>query len=487
KRIIDTIPTLSWSTDAHGSVEFLSRPWLDFSGLSAEQAHGFGWAVAIHPDDGAGLLRYWQAALDSGTPVDVEARIRRFDGVYRWFLFRANPLRDEAGTIIKWYGTNIDIEDRKRAEEELRRNDAFLVKAQSLSSTGSFSWSVDTNEVIFSEEAYRIFELDRTTPITLERIASRVHPDDAQLLAERTDAARSTGEGQDYQFRLQMPDRSIKYLHTTSNEVRGVNGQREYIGAIQDVTQRWLAQEALNKARSDLAHVSRLTSLSALTASIAHEVNQPLSGIITNAGTCLRMLDADPPNVGAARETARRTIRDGNRASEVVTRLRSLFSRGQFTPGSIDLNEATREVITLCLDDLHRNRVIVQTDFADKVLFVIGDRVQLQQVILNLLRNASDAMAEVYDRPRRMLIRTRCEPDGNVRLSVQDAGVGFDPRNIEKLFESFYTTKRQGMGIGLSVSRSIVEMHHGRLWAELNDGPGATFCFSISRALETHS
>ena len=147
-----------------------------------------------------------------------------------------------------------------------------------------------------------------------------------------------------------MPDGSIKYLHTTSSETRGASGQREYIGAMQDVTQRWLAQEALNKARADLAHVSRVTSLSALTASIAHEVNQPLSGIITNASTCLRMLDADPPNVDGARETARRTIRDGNRASEVVTRLRALFSKGEFTPESMDLNEAAREVITLCLN-----------------------------------------------------------------------------------------------------------------------------------------
>jgi len=487
KLIIDTIPTLSWSTDATGSVEFLSRPWLDFTGLSAEEALGFGWSVAIHPDDGPGLLQYWQAALNSGDRFDVEARIRRFDGVYRWFLFRANPLRDETGTIIKWYGTNIDIEDRKRAEEELRRNDAFLAKAQRLSATGSFSWSVDTNEIIFSEEAYWIFGLDRATPLTLERIASRVHPDDLQLFAARTEAARSTGEGLDYEFRLQMPDGSVKYLHTTSNETRGVNGRREYIGAIQDVTQRWLAQEALNRARSDLAHVTRVTSLNALTASIAHEVNQPLSGIITNAGTCLRMLDADPPNILGARETARRTIRDGNRASEVVARLRALFSRGEFTPERMDLNEATREVIALSLNDLQRNRVSVQTDLGDDVPLINGDRIQLQQVILNLLRNAADAMSDVQDRPRRMLLRTGCEENGNVRLTVQDAGVGLDRSNVEKIFDSFYTTKSRGMGIGLSVSRSIIERHHGRIWAEPNNGPGTTFCFSIPRDAEAHS
>ncbi|MGJ5817385.1 PAS domain-containing sensor histidine kinase [Paludibaculum fermentans] len=487
RMVIDTIPTLSWSTDATGSVEFLSRPWLDFTGLSAEQALGFGWAVAIHPDDAAGLLHYWQSALEAGTTVDVEARLRRFDGAYRWFLFRANPFRDETGRIIRWYGTNIEIEDRKRAEEELRRNDAFLTKAQRLSSTGSFSWVVNTDEITFSEEACRIFELDRTTPITLERIAARVHPDDLHLVNERAAAARSTGEGLDYEFRIQMPDGSIKYLQTTSNEAGGVNGNREYIGAIQDVTQRWVAEEALNKARSDLAHVSRIMSLSELTASIAHEVNQPLSGIITNAGTCLRMLNANPPNVDGARETARRTIRDGNRASEVVTRLRALFSRGEFSPEWMDMNEAAREVAALSLGELQRNRVAVQLDLADDLPPIFADRVQLQQVILNLLRNASDAMAGVRDRPRHMLIRTEYEHNGNVRLSVRDAGVGLDAQNLEKLFDSFYTTKEGGMGIGLSVSRSIIEKHHGRLWAEPNDGAGATFCFSIPRGTETNT
>jgi PAS domain S-box-containing protein len=487
KLVIDTIPTLSWSTDARGAVEFLSRPWLDFTGLSAEQALGFGWAVAIHPDDAAGLLHYWQSALEAGTPVDVEARLRRFDGTYRWFLFRANPLRDETGTIIKWYGTNLEIEDRKRAEEELRRNDAFLSKAQRLSSTGSFSWSVDTGEITFSEEAYRIFELDRTAPVTLERIVPRIHPDDLHLVKERTEAARSTGEGLDYEFRLQMPDGSIKYLQTTSNEASGVNGRREYIGAIQDVTQRWVAEEALNKARSDLAHVSRIMSLSELTASIAHEINQPLSGIITNAGTCLRMLNSDPPNIDGARETSRRTIRDGNRASEVVTRLRALFSRGEFSPERMDLNDAAREVVTLSLSEVQRNRVVVQMDLADDLPPIFADRVQLQQVIVNLLRNASDAMAGVHDRTRQMLIRTEHEQNGNVRLSVRDTGVGLDANSLEKVFDSFYTTKEDGMGIGLSVSRSIIEKHHGRLWAEPNAGAGATFCFSVPCGRETNT
>jgi len=227
--------------------------------------------------------------------------------------------------------------------------------------------------------------------------------------------------------------------------------------------------------------VTRVTSLGVLTASIAHEVNQPLSGITTNAGTYLRMLAAEPPNVEGARETAKRTIRDGNRASELITRLRALFSKKEATTEPVDLNEATQEVIALSLSELQRNRVILRPEFTDDLPVVTGDRVQLQQVILNLLKNASDAMRAVNDRPRELQIRTERGTDDQVRLTVRDAAVGVDLQAMDRLFQAFYTTKNDGMGIGLSVSRSIIERHHGRLWAEPNDGPGATFSFSIPR------
>jgi C4-dicarboxylate-specific signal transduction histidine kinase len=252
-----------------------------------------------------------------------------------------------------------------------------------------------------------------------------------------------------------------------------------FIGALQDVTATVVAEEALNRARTELAHVARVATVSALTASIAHEVNQPLSGIITNAGTCLRMLAADPPDIDGARETARRTIRDGNRAADVITRLRALFSKKAFTLESLDLNDAVREVIALSLGDLQRHRVIVHSELAEDLPKITADRVQLQQVLMNLVRNASDAMIGVDDRPRQLLIRTERENGDRVRLTVRDAGVGFDPQGVDKVFDAFYTTKSGGMGVGLSVSRSIIERHHGRLWVEPNDGPGVTFAFSI--------
>jgi signal transduction histidine kinase len=347
--------------------------------------------------------------------------------------------------------------------------------------TGTFSWRVATDEITWSEQLYRIYEIEIGVPVTLDLIRTRVHPEDMSLIEKMklVDEARSGDTEFEWQYRLLMPDRSIKHMHAVAHATRDQAGQLEYIAAVQDVTARRLSEEALDKARAELAHITREMSLGALTASIAHEVNQPLSGIITNASTCVRMLDADPPNVDGARETAKRTIRDGHRASDVITRLRALFGKKNITFEALDLNEAAREVIALSLSDLQRNRVTLRSQLADDLPLVAGDRVQLQQVILNLVRNALDAMTTVDDRPRHLLIKTEPDESDQVRLSVQDAGVGFDPQSMKRLFEAFYTTKNEGMGIGLSVSRSIIESHHGRLWATPNDGPGVTFSFSL--------
>jgi C4-dicarboxylate-specific signal transduction histidine kinase len=381
----------------------------------------------------------------------------------------------------------LDLSEQKRAERELRRSEAFLAEGQRLGQMGSFSWRVATDEVTWSEQLYRIYELEVGVPVTLELIRTRVHPADVSLLEKMklVDQARTGANRFEWQYRLLMPDHSIKYLHAVAHAIQDEDGQLEYIAAVQDVTARRLSEEALDKARAQLTHVARVTSLGVLTASIAHELNQPLSGIITNASTCLRMLAADPPDVEGARETARRTIRDGNRASEIIARLRALFIKKETTTELVDLNEATREVIALSSSELRRSGVVLQSELAGDLPTISGDRIQLQQVIVNLLRNASDAMVGVHDRPRELLIRTEREDGDRVRVMVRDTGLGFDRQSTDKLFDAFFTTKRDGMGIGLSISRSIVERHHGRLWAEANDGRGATFSFSIPRSPDT--
>jgi PAS domain S-box-containing protein len=611
RQVIDAIPAMAWSAHSDGTGEFLNQQYLDYVGLSAEQVRDWGWTAAIHPDDREGLTRTWHHIMASEQSGEAEARLRRHDGEYRWFLFRASPVRDDSGRVVKWYGTNIDITERKLAleslqanqelldlaqksagamafdwyvqkqtnrwspeqealygllpgtfdgtyqswkkliypadwpallsaiehahetgdvraefrvkwpdgsvhwlatngqmffddqgkpfrmvgfttdvtrrkliEEELRRSAAFLEQAQQLSRTGSFSWRVATDEITWSDELYRIYEFNPGIKITLERIRTRVHPEDLTLYEKMVEQARNGADDFEWHYRLLMPDQSVKYMHAVAQATRDPNGQLEYIAAVRDVTARRLSDEALDKARSELAHVARVMSLGALTASIAHEVNQPLSGIITNASTCVRMLDGDPPNVDGARETAKRTIRDGRRAADVITRLRALFSKKDAAFDLVDLNEVTREVIALSRSELERNRVIAKTEFKDELPLVAGDRVQLQQVILNLLRNGSDAMSDVGDRPRELLFRTEVDEADRVRVTVQDAGVGFELQTLDQLFQTFYTTKEDGMGIGLSVSRSIIENHHGRLWATPNDGPGVTFSFSIPCAVE---
>jgi PAS domain S-box-containing protein len=676
--VVDTLPGLVWTALPNGQVDFLNQPWCDYAGMTLDEASGAGWLTAVCPDDLPNLGERWQSILKSGEPGEIEVRLRGTDGLFRWFLFRANPLREASGEIVKWIGTNTDIEDRVRAEESLRasehrlrqivdtlqvhieeqkraefilaaekrllemvatgesltqvltelcrvveaetyaycsivlvdpmgtylersvapslpesfveaidgrpvnedsgpcamaaflneqvisadiatdtrwsewdwcplalrhglracwstpihskkgkalgvfalycdqprtptaldqkvidqfthlasiaidrarsdaalkRSEDLLAAVQHLSSTGAFSWRVATDEIAWSKEVYRLFEVDDDVPVTLSLVASRVHPDDLISFHEMLERQRN-GSDFEYENRLLMRDGSIKYVHVVAHATNDRDGNLEYIAAIQDVTGRRLSAEALERARLELARVARISAASALTASIAHEVNQPLSGVITNAGTSLRMLTEDPPNVGAAIETMQRAIRDGNRAAQVVARVRALYRKNETTSDWLDLNEAVREVISLSANEIKRARVTVITKLSNDLPLVRGDRVQLQQVVLNLLLNGIEAMGSVAGRGRQLIIQTESEEDDRVRLCVRDNGSGLDPENLNQPFEAFYTTKGGGMGIGLSVSRSIIQSHDGRLWAMSNDGPGATFAFSIPREFD---
>lgn len=367
----------------------------------------------------------------------------------------------------------------KSGEAELRRAYVHLTEAQRLSQTGSFTWDFNRNELLWSEELYRIFEFDPATTVTTDAVREVVHPLDVPTFLATVEGA-AAGLDIDLAYRIVTFSGAMKHLRAVGHRIEHTADRPVFIGAVQDVTDRKLAEEALNKARTELAHVARAATLSALTASIAHEVNQPLASLVTNASTCLRTLAADPPNLEVAQITAQRTIRDANRASEVIQRLRALFARKQPATEPVDLNDAASEVLALSASELQSARVSVRADFADALPRVRGDRIQLQQVILNLVLNAADAMRAVDGRPRNLWIATARDGPGQVRLSVRDEGTGIEPQNLERLFDAFYTTKAEGMGIGLSISRSIIQGHEGRLWAASNDdGPGATFSFSI--------
>jgi PAS domain S-box-containing protein len=304
-----------------------------------------------------------------------------------------------------------------------------------------------------------------------------IHPED------RETAAKSFWEGVRSGQSFAIESRSLRARDGTYRRhlqqavvLRDAEGKvLKFVGTTTDIDDQKRAEETLRRAQSDLARVARVATLNAMTASIAHEVNQPLSGILTNANTGLRMLAADPPNLAGAADTLRRAVRDANRASGVIKRLREMFSKKEPIAELVDLNDAARDVVAISVHELQRRGARLQTELADGLPPVSADRVQLQQVILNLLLNAADAMDGIDDRPRSLLVRTELEGDGAVRLEVRDAGRGFDPATVEKLFEAFHTTKANGLGVGLTICRSIIESHKGRLWATLNDGPGATF------------
>jgi PAS domain S-box-containing protein len=369
-------------------------------------------------------------------------------------------------------------EELKRSEERWRS--VFESSAVGVALADLNGRFIGTNPIFQEMLGYTEEELQQLTFVDITH-EEDLDPNEANI--------RELLGGQRQQFQIEKQyrrkDGRSVWVRNNVSIVPGTERVPRFLMALsEDITQQKVSEEALAKARSELTKVASITSLGVLTASIAHEVNQPLSGIITNASTCLRMLSADTPNIEGARETARRTIRDGNRASDVITRLRALYSKKEPSPESMDLNEAVREVTALSLTEIQRSGVILRHELADDLPLVVGDRIQLQQVILNMLRNAADAMSTIDDRPRELLVRTERAEGNQVRLSVKDSGIGFTPQAADKIFEAFYTTKTDGMGIGLSISRSIIETHQGRMWATPNDGPGATFSFVIPCTVE---
>jgi PAS domain S-box-containing protein len=339
-----------WSARPDG-LDFVNQRWLDYTGLTQEEALGRGWEAAVHLDDLTRLLETQRAAVAAGKPWEMETRLRRFDGAYRWFSIRGVPLQDECGRVAKWYGTNTDIEDRKRAEEALRQTQAAL------------------------------------------------------------------------------------------------------------------------------AHVTRLTTLGELTASIAHEINQPLGAMVNSANACMRWLAAQ--NLERAQQSAVRVVTEGQRAADIIGRIRALAKNAPSHKDWLDINDTIRDVVALARSEMQRHRVVVETHLAEEVPLILADRIQLQQVLLNLLINALEALSGVGDGPREVVVQSDPDASQGVLVTVRDSGPGLDPQSLDRLFDAFYTTKPHGLGMGLAISHSIIAAHGGRLWASANVPRGAIFQFTV--------
>lgn len=443
----------------------------------------------IHPEDRERFLGVFETAIHDKVDCEAEYRIVLADGTIRYARSTAHPVLNAQGEVVEFVGTTVDITERKRADETLRRNEAYLAEAQRLTHTGSFAADSATKPLYWSEELFRIFGFDSREGIPgRDQPLERIHPEDRHRFFQAFDEAIRQKVDADVEYRILLPDGTLKYAHGIGHPVLNANGDLvEVVGTVVDVTERKRAEQErakLHQLEADQAHMNRVSVMGELTASIAHEVNQPLSGVVSNASACLRWLAADTPNVEEAREAARRIVRDGKRAAEIIARIRALTKRVAEHRETLDLNEIIREVLPLVSDEAKKRSVTIHPCFAEEVSPVVGDRVQLQQVVLNLVMNGLESMNTIMDRPRELLITSWNTDQDYIEITIQDSGIGLEPDQSARMFEAFYTTKSTGMGMGLSICRSILQGHGGRLWATTNDGPGATFHFTVPKEQE---
>jgi PAS domain S-box-containing protein len=495
--IIDTVPAQLWTETPEGVVDFVNRRWVDYTGMTLEQAIGSGWNQMVHPDDIERVLSKWRTLISEGKPREIESRLRRSDGTYRWFLSRCCPLVDGSGQILGWYGSDTDIHDRKETEERLRQSEAHLQDAQTLGRMGSWVFDISAGTVSGSKELFRIFGRDpgeeqlkkellsdvRAMPI----FRTSVHPEDLPFVEEFANKARSEPNfGRELEYRIVLPDGSVKYVHSVAHPVLDDSGNVvEHIGTIMDVTERKRAEDALRQAHAELAHVSRVTTMGELTASLAHEVNQPIAAAVTSANSCYRWLTAEVPNLDKARAAAMRIVNDGTRAAEIITRIRLLFQKGTPQWQMVDVNAVIEEMIVLLRGEAMQYSIAVRTELAPDLPQVMGDRVQLQQVMMNLMMNSIDAMKSA-DGTRELAVNSQRAENEQLLVSVSDTGPGLPPENADHIFDAFFTTKPHGTGMGLRICRSIIESHGGRLWAGNNPARGAQFCLTLPAKLEAH-
>jgi PAS domain S-box-containing protein len=481
RAMVNTIPAIVWSTDASGSNTFHNQRLLDYTGFSREEAQGWGWSRMIHPNDETKHGAAWIAAVESGSRFECESRLRRFDGEYRWFLARAEPMRDETGRVVSWYGTNIDIHDRKLAENALKQSEAYLSESLRLSGTGIFGWNASDGHIFYlSDEGYRIFHLAPVAELTFAHLAQKFHPDDLDAVIQHLNDAPSRGE-LNFQCRLVAPCGGVRHIHVTGHSVPNELYHLNFLAAVSDITERVTGEELLQKLQSDFAHASRISMLGELSASIAHEIAQPLSAIAANSEAGLRWLNRSDPDLGELKDLTSRIVTNVRRATDIIGRVRSMATRASPIQEMVSLDELVREAIMFLRHEVQARETQILHRVASTEAVINADRTQIQQVIVNLLLNAMQALDSSSD--RNITIRTEVENPTTVRVSIEDTGIGVPEDNLPRLFDSFFTTKAGGMGIGLPLCKSIIEAHGGSISAQNRaDCRGARFAFALPLA-----
>jgi PAS domain S-box-containing protein len=512
RSLTEALPQLVWGAGPDGACDYFSTQWTTYTGIPETALLGWAWMEALHPDDRGTTRQFWTESVAGRQPYDVEYRIRQHDGTYGWFKTRGTPIRDSDGTIVKWFGTCTDITDRKRAEQalrdhetelrqarhlleikvmertkELRRSEAYLEEAQKLSRTGSWARVSATGEITYwSEECYRVLGFEQQDGLPrFETFSQHIHPDDRARVWEAAENAARAKVDYEVDYRIVHPGGDVRDIHTIGHPVLSPSGDVvEFVGTVMDITERRQAEkerERLRQVQADLAHINRVTTMGELTASLAHEINQPIAAAVTDAKTCLRWLAREQPDLTEARESATRMVKAVTRASEIITRLRQLFKKGTPQTNLVDVSEVIQEMVVLLRSEAARYSVSIQTELAADSPPVMADRVQLQQVLMNLMLNGIEAMHDTKSGGQ-LTIRSLRHEVGQLLISVSDTGVGLPPEHAGQIFNAFFSTKAQGTGMGLSISRSIVESHGGRLWATSNSGGGTAFNFTLPAA-----
>ncbi len=481
----------SWRRDVASGAVTISPEIYRIFGISPgeEDSKADFWVSRIHPEDRKRVVELVQRSQIDKADYQSDYRIVLPDGSIKHLHAIGHPVLNESGDIIEFVGTSIDVTAAKQAEATLRQSEAYLAEAQRLSHTGSWAWIPATGEMRYwSEECYRVLGFDpQSGPPQFETVFQRIHPEDQPKSAETVE--RATRECAEFEMdnRLVHPNGEIRDIHVVGHPVLTSAGDLvEFVGTVFDITERKRAEEErerLRQAQADLARVSRVTTMGELAASLAHEIKQPIAATVTDAQTCLRWLKRDQPDLEEASAAASRIVKDATRAADIISRIRSQFQKGSLNRELVDVNEVIREMIALLQSEAMQSNISVRTELAADLPHIMGDRLQLQQVTMNLIANSIDAMKNV-DEPHELVIKSQLTEEEQLHVSVSDTGIGLPAQQADKIFDPFFTTKPHGTGMGLRISRSIVESHGGHLWATSNSGRGATFSFTVPTAAE---
>ena len=479
RKLFESVPVGVVLTGSHGRYVAANHAFQRMTGYSEAELRNLSPVDITHEDDRTATETIIAArAAGAPYPQHVEKRYRCRDGGVIWVDARAFVIPVVAGLPL-FAGAVVDITERKRAEEELRRSEATLAEAQQISRTGSWRLKVSTGELSWSAEHFRIFAYDpATTRPSRATYMERVHTEDKAWLEKDIERAVREKLRFKHEYRIALPDGSVKHLQSVGQPDIGASGDDEFVGTVMDITDRRHAEEAVRNAQAELARVARLTTMGELVASIAHEINQPLAAIVTQSEAALRFLHRDEPDLDEARDALTCIGRDGVRAADVIRGLRALAKKSGPELANVDINDAIREVLALTRGELQRQDIVLRTELAAGDLPVMGDRVQLQQVLLNLIMNGVEAMRGMTERTRELTVSSMPAEPSSVLVAVEDTGPGLEPAIAQRIFEPFFTTKPDGMGMGLSICRSIIESHGGRFWASPRVPCGTVFQFT---------